>query len=57
MAGKATSCYLTVCPKGTHKTVFSKVFFNIKDFNYFVKSDEFKAQYPESMFTIIKEVY
>jgi hypothetical protein len=57
MAGKATSCYLTVCAKGSYTTVFSKVFFNIKDFNYFVKSDEFKEQYPESMFTIIKEVY
>jgi hypothetical protein len=57
MAGKATSCYLTVYPKGTHKSVFSKVFFNIKDFNYFIKSNEFKAQYPDSMFTIIKEVY
>ncbi len=57
MAGKATSCYLTVYPKGTHKSVFSKVFFNSKDFNYFIKSNEFKAQYPDSMFTIIKEVY
>jgi len=57
MAGKATSWYLTVCPKGSHRSVFDKVFFNIKDFNQYIKSDEFKAKFPDSLFTVIKEIY
>ena len=57
MAGKATSCYLTVCAKGTHQSVFNKTFFNNKDLNQYIKSDAFKAKYPDSMFTVIKEIY
>ena len=57
MAGKAKSCYLSVCPKGSHRSVFDKVFFNIKDFNQYIKSDEFKAKFPDSLFTVIKEIY
>lgn len=57
MAGTAKSIYLTVCPKGNHKSVFKKVFFEAKSYNEFVKTDEFKARYPATEFDIIKEVY
>jgi hypothetical protein len=33
------------------------MFFNAKEFNEFVKTDEFKAKYPTTEFKIIKEVY
>jgi hypothetical protein len=57
MAGKATSIYLTILPKGTHMSVFKKVFFEAKAYNEYVKSDEFKAQWPAEQFDIIKEIY
>jgi hypothetical protein len=57
MAGKAKSVYLTINPKGTFKTSFHKVFFNAKDYNEYVKTDEFKAKWPEDEYTIVKEVY
>ena len=57
MAGKSTSIYLTICPKGSHKSVFKRTFFNAKDYNEFVKSDEFKEKWPKEQFEIIKEVY
>jgi len=57
MAGKATSCYLTVCPKGSHKSVFKKMFFTAAEMNKYIKTDEFKAQYPEAEFNLVKEVY
>jgi hypothetical protein len=57
MAGKAKSVYLTVTPKGSHGTVFRKMFFDAKAYNDYVKTDEFKAQWPASEFTLIKEVY
>ena len=57
MAGKAKSVYLTVCPKGTHKSVLHKMFFEAKTYNEFVKSEEFKQKYPADQFDIIKETY
>ena len=57
MAGKAKSVYLTVTPKGNHGTVFRKMFFDAKAYNDYVKTDEFKAQWPADEFTLIKEVY
>jgi hypothetical protein len=57
MAGKATSIYLTVLPKGTHMSVFKKVFFEAKAYNEYVKSDEFKEKFPAEQFDIVKEVY
>jgi hypothetical protein len=58
MAGKAKSCYLTVAPKDAPlKSVLSRVFFNAKDLNDFVKTDEFKAKYPPELYQIIKETY
>jgi len=57
MAGKAKSVYLTINPKGTHKTVFHKVFFDAKSFNEYVKTDEFKAKWPAEEFNIVKETY
>ena len=57
MAGKAKSVYLTVTPKGSHNTVFNKVFFDAKAYNEYVKSDEFKEKFPETEYNFVKEVY
>jgi len=57
MAGKAKSVYLTIAKKGLFKTEFTKVFFNAKDYNEYVKTDEFKAKWPAAEYTITKEVY
>jgi len=57
MAGTAKSVYLTVTKKGSYKTEFHKVFFNAKDFNEYVKTDEFKAKWPVEEYDIVKEVY
>jgi hypothetical protein len=58
MAGSAKSVYLTINPKGSSfVTVFSKMFFDAKAYNDFVKTEEFKEKYPLTEFTIIKEVY
>jgi hypothetical protein len=57
MAGTAKSVYLTVTKKGLFKTEFTKVFFNAKDYNDYVKTDEFKAKWPATEYSIVKEVY
>ena len=57
MAGTAKSVYLTINKKGSFKTEFTKVFFNAKDYNAYVKTDEFKAKWPATEFDIIKETY
>lgn len=57
MAGKATSIYLTILPKGSHSSIFKKVFFEAKAYNEFVKSEEFKEKYPKELFDVVKEVY
>ena len=57
MAGKAKSVYLTVTKKGAFKTEFTKVFFSAKEYNDFVKTDEFKAKWPKEEFEIVKETY
>jgi hypothetical protein len=57
MAGKAKSVYLTITVKGKHTAVFRKVFFNASDYNAYVKTDEFKAQWPATEYDIIKETY
>ena len=57
MAGKAKSIYLTVLPKGSHMSVFKKVFFEARSYNEYVKSDEFKAKWPSTEFDIVKETY
>jgi hypothetical protein len=57
MAGTAKSVYLTVTKKGSMKTEFTKVFFNAKDYNEYVKTEEFKAKWPATEYTIIKETY
>ena len=56
MAGKAKSVYLTVTTMD-HKSVFHRMFFNAKEFNDFVKTEDFKTKYPGTEFKIIKEVY
>ena len=48
MAGRAKSIYLTIYTKGTLKTVFHKVFFETKSYNEYVKTDEFKAKWPDA---------
>jgi hypothetical protein len=57
MAGKATSVYLTVSDKATHKTALHKVFFNMTSLNKFVNEDKFKDLYPLDKFYITKEIY
>jgi hypothetical protein len=57
MAGKAKSVYLTITKKGEMKTEFSKMFFDAKGYNEYVKSEEFKAKWPASEYSIVKEVY
>jgi len=57
MAGKATSVYLTVSDKSTHKTILHKVFFNMNGLNEFVSTDEFKEKYPADTYYISKETY
>ena len=57
MAGKAKSIYLTITAKGQLKAVFCKMFFNASDYNAYVKTDEFKAQWPSTEYDIIKETY
>ena len=57
MAGKAKSVYLTITAKGKLNAVFRKVFFNAGDYNAYVKTDEFKAQWPATEYDIIKQVY
>ena len=56
MAGKAKSVYLTVTTMD-HKSVFHRMFFNAKQLNDFVNTDEFKAKYPLTGFKIVKETY
>ena len=57
MAGKATSIYLTILPKGSHNSILKKVFFEAKAYNEYVKSEEFKATWPKDQFDIVTEVY
>lgn len=57
MAGTAKSVYLTVTKKGSSKTEFTKVFFDAKSYNEYVKTDDFKAKWPDTEFNIVKEVY
>lgn len=57
MSGTAKSVYLTVTKKSSYKTEFTKVFFDAKSYNEFVKSEEFKNKYPAAEYTIVKEVY
>ena len=56
MAGKSKSIYLTVTTMN-HKTVFQKMFFNAKEYNEYVKSEEFTEKYPKNEFLIVKETY
>ena len=57
MAGTAKSVYLTINKKGSFKTEFTKVFFDAKSYNEYVKTDEFKEKWPKEEFDIVKETY
>jgi len=57
MAGTAKSVYLTINKKGSTKTEFTKVFFDAKSYNEYIKTDEFKARWPKEEYNIVKETY
>ena len=57
MAGTAKSVYLTVSKKGSFKTEFTKMFFNAKEYNDYVKTEEFKTKWPKEEYEIVKEIY
>ena len=57
MARKAKSVYLTITKKGQMKTEFTRMFFDARGYNDYVKSEEFKAKWPAAEFNIVKEVY
>ena len=57
MAGKATSVYLTVSDKTTHKTAFHKQFFNMNGLKEYIDTEDFKTKYPLTEFYITKETY
>jgi len=56
-SGTSKSVYLTINKKGSYKTEFTKMFFNAKEYNDYVKTDEFKAKWPVEEYVITKEVY
>jgi len=57
MAGKAKSIYLTITAKGEYKAIFRKTFFDAKAYKEYVRSEEFKAQWPTEEYDLIKETY
>jgi hypothetical protein len=57
MAGTAKSVYLTINKKELFKTEFTKMFFNAKEYNDYVKTEEFKAKWPKEEYEIVKEIY
>ena len=57
MAGKSKSIYLTVTKKGSLKTEFTRMFFNAKDYNAYIKTEEFKAKWPDTEYSYVKEIY
>lgn len=56
MAGTSKSIYLTVTTLD-HKSVFHRTFFNAKQYNEFIKTEEFKAKWPTTEYKIVKETY
>lgn len=57
MAGKATSCYLTVSDNETHKTVLNRMFFVMADLNKYIATPEFQEKYPSTKYYVTKETY
>jgi hypothetical protein len=57
MSGTAKSVYLTISKIGSYKTEFTKMFFNAKDYNEYIKTEEFKAKWPKEEYVINKETY
>lgn len=55
MAKKATSVYVSIVKKETHKTEINKMFFNSKEANEWIATQEEKYQKPE--FYFVKETY
>jgi hypothetical protein len=58
MAGTAKSVYLTVHPKGEPlNAVLRRTFFDAKAYNDYVKSEEFKAQWPAEQYDFVIETF
>ena len=57
MAGKATSVYLSVTLRTTHKTIFQKTFLRMADLNKYIAEPDFVTKYPNTEYYITKEVY
>jgi len=57
MGGKAKSVYFSIVELGTHKTVFTKVFFDAKGRNEFTKNPELRVTYPADKFYFVSETY
>jgi hypothetical protein len=55
MAGKATSCYLSIVDRTNHKTVFRKTFFRASDLREYLKT--ITEEYPADKFEYVKETY
>jgi len=57
MSGKAKTDYLTVCKRGTTKSVYRGTFFKKADLNKFMKTKEFDEKYPATEYTYHIECY
>jgi hypothetical protein len=58
MAKPSKSIYLTINKKGEPLvSLLSKEFFNAKEYNDYIKTEEFKEKWPSDQYNIIKEVY
>lgn len=56
MGSKAKSVYLSIYPRGSLKRVFTKMFFDAKSYNEYIKGEEFLKTYPKEEFEYVKEV-
>jgi hypothetical protein len=54
---RVKSVYLTVRRRGEVSTVFYRQFFDAKSYNDYIKTEEFKAKYPEEEYQITKDIY
>ena len=57
MAGKVKTSYLSIVDAKTHKTVFTKVFFDAKSMNTWIKDDPKMREFPSPTFYVVKETY
>lgn len=57
MTNRVKSVYLTINPKGSHRSIFQKMFFNAAAYKEYVSTDEFKEKWPETEYDFVKETY